>query len=114
MVESGLTSSRSPATTRLVALEIVALEIELERVGFDAIPAGGKEQHEALFLDASDRDGVVLAGAEARIFRPFDLAKTDALDRRLTARKALSLRQGEVGPVARNRRTVAQREGGRR
>src|SRR3954470_19051173 len=110
MVENGLTSSRAPGAVQLVALQVAALKIELQRIGLAAVAAGGKEQHQALFLDAAHRDGVVLAGAEARIFRAFDLAKTDALDRRLAARKALSLRHGEIGPVARNRRTVAQRE----
>src|SRR5258707_1271712 len=106
-------SPRSSGLRLLVALEVVALKIELQRVGFDAVPAGGKEQHQALFLNATDRDGVVVAGSETRILRPFDVAETHALDRRLAAREALALRHDQVGPVARNRGTVAQRNSGR-
>src|SRR3954467_15988411 len=111
MVENGLISLRAPGAVQLVALEVAALKIELERIGFAALPAGGKEEHQPLFLDAADRDGVVLAGAEAGVFGALDLAEADTLDRGLAARKALGLRHGQVGPVARDRGTVTQREG---
>src|SRR3954463_2164595 len=103
----------TPRPVKSVAPEVVALKIELQRVGLDAVAAGGKEQHQALFLDAADRDGVVVAGSETGILRPFDFAEAHALDRRLAAREAFALRHGEVGPVACNRGTVAQRKRGR-
>src|SRR4051812_16195985 len=113
MVENGLISSRAQGAVQLVALQVAALKIELERIGFAAVPAGCKEQHQVLFLDAADRDGIVLAGTEPGVFGPFDLAEAGALDRGLAAGKALGLRHGQVGPVARDRGTVAQREGRR-
>src|SRR5215218_2333791 len=86
--------SKPLAIRSVSAVQIIALKIELERVRFDTVPAGGEEQHHALFLDAADRDSVVVASSEAGILRFFNFTETHALNRHLAAREAVALRHG--------------------
>ena len=76
----------------VVTFQIAALKIELQCVRQLAVAAGGEEQHQALFLDAADRNRIILTRAEARIFGALDLAKAHALDRRFAAREVFGLR----------------------
>jgi hypothetical protein len=88
----------------------LALKIELERVRRAALPAGCKQRHQALFLDAPDRDGIVVAGAEARIF----VRSTSPNPMRWIAaspRAKHSLCGTVRSPSRSHRRTAAQREG---